>query len=182
MLKLRPGEDGEPLPGEEVVFRLAIPRTMDGQTLGAQLSLFAHPPFQLSSDDKKESPPRLSVWASSLTTPRQAWEIMGQHPKYQVILRLRVADIRSLSVIDGPLLVPSLDVVWHPRITDSAEGPILDSSPGAFGHSGITNLDPEVYKGNRTPMEQVKSLRRQLAEIADKKPFSSDLVSDEDAQ
>jgi hypothetical protein len=80
-----PGADGEPLPDGVEVFRLAK-QTNNGK--------FPPEAFALSSEDKKQSVPRASTWASDLTTPDQA-DVLTER-KFALAGFLLVDDVRRL--------------------------------------------------------------------------------------
>lgn len=83
------GSLGEPLPGEEQVFRLCFP-TSNGRVSPAA--------FELSSADKHHSPARLSIFAISRTTPIQAWTIANRNPRFVAAARLQVASMRTITL------------------------------------------------------------------------------------
>ena len=147
------------MPAGEWVLRVAV---LDAEF---QASGRASPAaFELSSEDKKGVPPRLSVWVERLTTPAQAWSLMGENPDYQLALRLNVDAIRSLRPEPEAASVPSLDVEWEPLMTRSADRRwIPDSRPGAEGHAVITGL----MRGGAVSRIHTKSLRSQLADLAE---------------
>src|SRR5687768_14008234 len=91
MTPIRRGKDGEPVPDEENVLRLGIP-SMDFAEHGRASPTW----FELSTEDKKRIPPRLSVFCESLTTPRQAWELQGSREAYTAVARLKVEVIRAI--------------------------------------------------------------------------------------
>jgi hypothetical protein len=118
--------------------------------------------FALSSQDEQEDPPILSVWAERLTTPAQAFRLMGSSPRYTLLLRLNVDQIRSIVPEPSDLpKVPPLDVIW---IRHEEAGIV----PGAEGHAGITGL-------KRTPpvdRRHTKSFRLQLLRCAEIRTLS----------
>jgi hypothetical protein len=151
MDKLQPGPTGVPLPPGEWVLRIAaVPK--DFQETG-QMNPEV---FALSTEDRLETPPRLSVWAEKLTTPEQAWLFMGGRPNYRLALRLNVDAIRTLRPNPELPDVPNLDVQWHVLRDEDARA---DARPGAEGHAGITGLEA----GSAA---QRKSFRRKLARLA----------------
>jgi hypothetical protein len=119
--------------------------------------------FELSSEDKKQSVPRLSVWVEGLTSVAQAWVLVGASPTRRWVVRLEADTVRRIYApgVDRFPPTPTLDIHWEraTRVTDLGER-ILESRPGWEGHAGIANLD----KGNKT---QRNSLRLQFAECAD---------------
>jgi hypothetical protein len=52
--------------------------------------------FELSTADKAEEVPSLSVWAERLTTAFQAWELTGSKADYRLVIRLKVDEVRAL--------------------------------------------------------------------------------------
>jgi hypothetical protein len=109
MNRLEPGQTGEPLPPDGWVLRLSV-ASKDFLETG-QISPEA---FALSTEDRRDDPPRLSVWAERLTRPEQAWHLMGEKPSYRLIVRLNVDAIRTLRPNPDTSDVPNLDVQWQP--------------------------------------------------------------------
>src|SRR5437879_331674 len=127
MSDLRRGSDGEPIPSGEVVLRMGIP------SMDFALRRKASPNwFELSTEDKKMDVPRLSVFCEKLTSPRQAWQLLGSREEYTAVVRLDVDDVREIRPEPDSSEVPSLDVVWDDEV---------NPGPGAEGHAGITGLD-----------------------------------------
>jgi hypothetical protein len=158
MDSLRPGQDGEPLPAGEWVLRLA-PISKDFLETGRP----SPKAFELSTEDRKGTPPRLSVWAERLTTPRQAWVLSGGRPEYQLALRLNVDVIRALRPEPDSPEVPSLDVQWERLMVTNENGRwVPDTRPGASGHAGIAGL----LRGGPVSRLHTQSLRSQLADLA----------------
>jgi hypothetical protein len=122
---------GEPVPSEEEVFRLSF-LSSDGK--------ISPEAFELSSADKQQTPPRLSVFARSRTTPAQAWEITSRNPRFISVARLATSRLRQIA----------LEVRWDP---------ITSSLPGADGHAALLGLD----RGNKL---ERKILRVKLADLA----------------
>jgi hypothetical protein len=150
METLQPGPAGEPLPSGEWVLRLAVASKDFLETGQVSPEVFA-----LSTEDRRDDPPRLSVWAERLTRPDQAWHLLGEKPHYRLSLRLSVDAIRALRPHPDSPEALSLDVQWHPLLTaDRAPDP----RPGAAGHSGITGLEAGASA-------QRKSWRRKLAQL-----------------
>jgi len=143
MLNSLVGEDGQPLPDGEVVFRFAIaPKDFDRDGKPLSVSLGS---FELSSQEKFNPPPRLSVFAASVTTYDQGWLIAGA--KHDLVFDLSVHEVRLLRI---PHDNPSIDVVWHHIESDA---------PGAQGHAGLIGL----AEGDKL---KKKKLRFALAELA----------------
>jgi hypothetical protein len=118
--------------------------------------------FTLSSADKQERPPALSVWDRDLTTVQQA--IAFTPPKETqraTAWALAVSAIRALRV--QGLHDPSgadwfLDVIRSPLTDALTQQP--DPRPGAHGHCGITGLDrPPGYNSNLFKMLRIKLVR-----------------------
>jgi len=137
------GADGAPLPPEAVVFRL-------GESLNGKIPEQA---FRLSSEDRKQIPPKLSVWDKDQTTPPQAHELMGKSPRYALAGYMPVVSIRS--VVDGAGGELPLDVVWD-----------HDDRLGAGGHCGVVGLDGPDTKQAK---ERRAQLRRILADLANER-------------
>ena len=153
--ELRPGRRGEPLPGEEIVFRLAK-ASKDGKTSEAA--------FTLSTTDVQSDLQSLSVWAVRLTTPEEAREFLEEkQDEYRLTLKLQVDRIRALRPEPDLAAVRSLDVVWDPlRVRQEHGTPIPDTRPDAEGHAGITGL----MRPSGMPKSHYKSLRSQLTDMA----------------
>jgi hypothetical protein len=149
MIKKR-GEDGAPLPDREWALRLSA-RPKDFHVNGR-----ASPKaFELSTTEKQDKPRKLSVFAESLTTPKQAWIIAGAREHHELVLRLSVDAIRALRPGADVPNAETLDVVWHH---------IANTRPGAEGHAGITGLDG-------TDRKIRKIYRWKLADIAQASPL-----------
>lgn len=159
---LTPGQEGDPLPPGEWVIRVA--RT-------SKYGFSAHQSaFELSSKDKEAVEPSLSVWAEELTDDEQAWRLTGSRAANDAILRLDVDAIRCLMPTPSAPPPPHLEVVWEPLMVDDPEkGSVPDPRPGALGHAGIRHL-----RGGTK--EQYKSLRIQLAEMAEVRRLPKDLL------
>src|SRR5688500_9951925 len=110
---LQTGQAGEPLPPGEWVLRLAVASKDFLETGQVSPEVFA-----LSTEDRRDDPPRLSVWAERLTRPEQPWRLMGEKPHYRLALRLGVDAIRALRPNPDSPEAPNLDVQWHPLLTD----------------------------------------------------------------
>lgn len=153
-----PGVDGSSLPHAINVIRLANEPKMGNlspeavRRVEASLALPAF--FELSSEDRKEAVPRLSVWVEGLTTLQQAWVLVGANPTRRWVLFLSVDTIRTIPA------VPPLDVQWEHAMCIADNGPRTpESRPGWEGHAGIANLD----SGDKN---QRALLRSALSEIA----------------
>ena len=116
--------------------------------------------FELSTEDRKQPSPSLSVWVEALTSVEEAWKLVGSVRRRRIVLKLAVEGIRSIRAEPVDPAHSGLDVVWEPAtVIDDGGNRLLDFRPGAEGHAGITQLD----EGTRI---QRKDLRAQLARIA----------------
>ena len=161
-----PGLDGSPVPDGVRLIRMAnepkvahlspemVRRVGEGRAL---------PPFfDLSSEDKKQPTPRLSVWVEGLTSVAQAWTLVGASPARCWVVRLEADKVRRIfaAAVEQFSPTPALDIHWERATTVTEAGDrVPEFRPGWEGHAGIANLD----KGNKT---QRDSLRWQLAEFA----------------
>ena len=148
------GEDGAPLPDGEWVLRLsARPKDFD---LNGKAPPIA---FKLSTTETQEKMPRLSVFAESLTSPKQAWIIAGAKEHHELVLRLSVDAIRALWPGADVANAETLDVVWHH---------IADTQPGAEGHAAITGLDGTHRRIYRMKLADIaQAIPRDLQESLD---------------
>jgi hypothetical protein len=130
--------------------------------------------FELSSPDKKQPIPRLSVWVEGLTSVAQAWVLVGSSPTRRWVVLLATDRVRLISAaaVDGLPVTPALDVEWEraTTLTDAGDR-VLETRPGWEGHAGIVNLD----KGNKT---QRDSLRWQLADCAEVRILTPDQLEE----
>lgn len=141
------GAEGESLPQGAAVLRL-FRSTNDGKC----------PPeaFHLSTEDKSQPVPRLSVWEVTNTTLKQAGALSGG--KYALAGRLPVDGVRTLRPEPDHMSVENLDVQWE-RATQPG--------PGADGHAGITGLRQErAADGTSLSKNHRKSLYAKLARLA----------------
>lgn len=150
---------GEPLPGEAFVLRLLRQRSSD--------RVVSPEEFSLSSEDKNEPAPTLSVFETLLTTPSQARALRENPEKVVAYCEMSVGGIRSIRPDPESPIIQNLDVIWQPLTVTLSGIEILDPRPGASGHCGITNLvkPPEVEK------RIFKSMRVHLARIATYRAF-----------
>jgi hypothetical protein len=134
---LVPGNTGEPLPPGEWVIRLGRP-TKEGKPNWDDL--------RLTDDDRKDDPPRMSVFAERLTSDMNAWVISGKNDiKKNLVMRMNVDEIRSihsLPIEDFPSAV-ALDVEWDTLYVQDGdpELKIKDSRVGADGHAGVRHME-----------------------------------------
>jgi hypothetical protein len=155
MNDLCPGGDGEPLPPDELVFKLVLPTSEDEGTMQATPEMFA-----LTSREKSGSG-RLSVYASRLTSPTEAWGFLNESQKYKHYITLNVTMIRAIRIPGSGSDAPPLDIVWHPMSE-------LAGRPGSAGHAGSVGLHENTTPSN----EHRKYLRKELSKIANKlNPF-----------
>jgi len=162
-----------PVPNNCRVLRLARP-PKDYQEKRNILAIQLDVEFELSSQDKKTTPPHLSVWVESFTTPEQAYGFLQENtpnsPR-RLILRLKVDDIRKIvaSPGNGNTYLNLLDVLWVHRFENYNGKLVRDRRPGAEGHSGITGLDEKSAQEGLTKGQAKllrKDLRSKLAELA----------------
>jgi hypothetical protein len=155
------GNHLDPVDSSLYVFRLARPsKDFEEKKSILPISLEA---FELSTDDKKGTPPHLSVWVEEYTIPSEAYAFLGLGSPKKIICWLNVNDIRRISSdVEGQVYNNLLDVLWVN---------IENSQAGAKGHAGIIGMDDEsLPKGltNRQEKNLRKDLRFKLAEIANK--------------
>ena len=178
MSDLVPGNDGDPLPGEESVIRLAkgIPNRRAGADESAHVAMFADD-YNLSSADKRGIPPHLSVYAERLTECRQAWRLLGGRPPYQWQLRFQVDGARRIRV---PGQVEPIDVRWfRAKVPDGLGNYADDTRPGSMGHAGVINLE-KPQADNRECKLIRKALRSELAKISSVRPITPDEMRPEE--
>lgn len=166
-----------PVPSNCSVLRLARPPKdylEKRNILAIQLDVGVE--FELSSEDKKSTPPHISVWAELFTTPEQAYSFLQENtpnsPR-RLVLHLKVEDIRKIvaSSGNGNIYQNLLDVIWVHLFRIFEEKLVRDFRPGAEGHSGITGLGekstPEELTKRQANLLR-KELRSKLAELASK--------------
>ncbi|MDZ4687480.1 MAG: hypothetical protein SH850_20605 [Planctomycetaceae bacterium] len=130
--------------------------------------------FELSTEDKKTTPPSLSVWAEELTIADQAWDFMGAKPKNTVVACLSADDVRAIPV---PPQFQQVNVVWEQAKRDDGDGNLIPNlAPGAEGHCGIIGL----AQGGTADKNHRKALRLDLAEAAKISPVPVPHDFDED--
>lgn len=165
------------LPNECRVIRLARP-PKDFSEKRAILAIQLGEEFTLSSEDKKSAPPHLSVWADSLTTPKQAYSFLEENSPRKLVLCLKVEEIRETKGNFGEDSYSCLlDVIWVYIFQNIDGEPVRDKRPGADGHSGIIGLDENSAPKELTAKQKKllrKDLRSKLAEIASKDCFLID--------
>lgn len=148
-----PPPDRTPLEHTESVFRLG--RSTSAST-AAPLQL--DEAFLLSSEDKKQKPPMLSVWAESHSSPEQALNHLAGTGTFQV-LRMLVGDVVLISDENG--LQAGLQVVrdYHQELNRTL--------PAWCGHAGVVGLD-EGGKMRR------KFIRSALCDLVNRRrPFAT---------
>lgn len=164
---LVPGAEGSPIPAGLRVIRMANEPKVAHLNAEAVLRMNggkALPSFfELSSEDKQQPIPRLSVWVEVSTSVPEAWNLVGADPVRRWVVWLITDRIRSIAApkLDASPPTPSLDVQWEraTTLTDTGER-VPDNRPGWEGHAGIAHLE----KGNKT---QRAALRMQLADCAE---------------
>jgi hypothetical protein len=94
--------------------------------------------FVLSTEDKKEQPPCLSVWNRNFTSIEQAQNFTPpKENQIAVAWETRVSKIRAIKI--NTLPEHTLEVISSPLMDKGTEQP--DTRPGANGHCGIIGLD-----------------------------------------
>ena len=142
----------ERLPDSAYVFRLVPPE--DERYFDSEEGLPHAICFDLSSADKRECPPRLSVFDVERTSLQEAKEIRGTN-KHVIGFKLPVEGIRALRKDNNGL--SRLDVVRDPLEVEL---------PGADGHCGITGL--KRRKGEeRVSFKAIQWELRELCEPLD---------------
>jgi hypothetical protein len=166
---LVPQPDGTPLRPHEWVVRVSSP-TLDGSVNEAA--------FNLSSSDKKGTPPGLSVYAAGITTHEQAWRLTGGNPNNSKIYELNVDGIRVIKSAESSVSPSFLDVEWevsyltnsdHEYIKNEKGEKVRDSREGAEGHCGIRNMLGSSSQRAR--------IRRELASIVRESDLPNDLLT-----
>lgn len=149
-------KDREPLPSGTTVLRLGR------KTLNGRLDPFV---FQLTTKDKADNPPRLSVWDETLTTPLQAWSFAEYSDKYTCYVTLAVDDIRGITILPTIPVTEPLNVVWHPLMVNAHGIQSPDQRPGTDGHAGITGIETKT-KPAAPDKPQREYIRFQLVNIS----------------
>lgn len=151
--------DGAPLPAGAVVFRLGK---------AASTGEMAADAFELSSADKEQSTPRLSVWDESRTTIAQATAMLSKPPS--VAGFLPVEEIRKLRPDPESQAILCLEVEWEKALEKDAAGVwVANEKPGHEGHCGIARLNQQLPPGTPDAKKIRKSLSRKLADLANLK-------------
>jgi hypothetical protein len=162
------------VPDECRVLRLARP-PKDFDKKQNVLAIQLEEEFVLSSKDKIENPPHLSVWVDSLTTPEQAYSFLEENSPRKLVLRLEVQEIRTTEANSEEASYSGLlNVIWVYLFQNLDCHQVRDSCPGAYGHSGIIGLDEKSAPDGLTKKQKQllrKDLRSKLAEIASKNCF-----------
>jgi hypothetical protein len=126
--------------------------------------------FSLSSRDKEQPVPKLSVYVEGLTTPEQAYALVGDGTTHRLIAFVAVEAIQNIS-FQGH----RLQAVWDDPILDDGSP---DRRPGAEGHAGITGLRP---KGMENAKAIGKALQQRLVDcvtkslVVEKPPIATSL-------
>jgi hypothetical protein len=174
-VRLQSERNFNPVPDHCRVIRLVRP-PKDFNEKGKISAIQLNAAFCLSSDDKKSTPPHLSVWIDSLTTSKQAFSFLVDRSLPRILLRLSVEDIRKIVGCsgNGGTHPNFLNVIWVHIFQNLNGKETRDCHPGAAGHSGIIGLhEGDAPNGlTRRQAENLrKDLRAQLAEIASKDYF-----------
>ncbi len=162
---LTPGADGTPVPGGTQVSRVGRPPDANNLNDPAKVLLAqgkAWPGlFILSAADKRQSPPRLSVWLTALTQVAQAWVLVGGRDANRIVITLEVDAVRKVlaPARDQAAATPTLEVVWERAVREVDGRTVPEDRPGHEGHCGVEGLD----NGNKPQRE---FLRSKLAECA----------------
>jgi|GEM_PF-1925047 hypothetical protein len=151
-----PVQRGEPLPADDTVIRLLTIFSKDGRV--------APTSFSLSSEDERSELKAISVFALRLTTPIQARDFMRADSSNPIeyYAPFLVCEIRGIRPDPDSPQISNLDVQWDPLDDDESK-----AKPGVEGHAGITGLYREAYAGLANVKNMFKSLRSQLADIAE---------------
>jgi hypothetical protein len=150
-----------PVPDYCYIIRLGrVPKDFSESRSISAIQLSETKAFELSSLDKKSTPPHLSVWVNALTTSEQAYSFLPENSPCRLVLRLKVKEVREIAAYSGHETIHSglLDVIWVHLAQN------IDRRPGARGHAGITGLDG----GSASNKLLRKDLRSKLAEAASK--------------
>src|SRR5438105_4899653 len=133
--RIAPGAEGTPVPSGTTIIRMCRIEQTTNQPSPATA-------FLLSSEDRMQPNPRLSVWITALTNPEQAWLLTGGLRERRAGLLIEVDRIRSLRPIPPEPPHPGLEVEWERALVpDRLGGREPDTRPGAEGHAGIARLD-----------------------------------------
>lgn len=146
---LERGAQDEPLPDEAVVLRVS--KLPSDYYPGRPLSREAFS-FSLSSRDREQPVPKLSVYTLGPTTEQQACALVGDGTTHRLVARLSAVAIRAISVGDH-----RLDVVWDAAVREDGTP---DTRPGTEGHAGIIGL----HGPPGLPKEVFKTLQVRLAD------------------
>ena len=156
------GADGTFLPDEAVVLRMCYAsryaKDLSIESGSGALAIAFSAVFVLSTEDKTQTPPHLSVYESSLTTPEQARELTGGDKN--LVLLLPVDSVRDLKNPNFPEHV--LNVSWFQAFVLSEDKYVPDTRIGSEGHCGITGLK----RPPAMPRLYWKWFRVKLADIA----------------
>jgi hypothetical protein len=159
-----PLRDDSPLDSDEWVLRLAEANLDPTDTHRCSPKA-----FELSSLEKQQAGPGLSVFAERLTTPEEAWSL-GSNPRRTRVFRLLVGEVRRVRPTPESAEMPGLDVRWERAYTTGPYGgQIPDTRPGAEGHAAITGL-------GRTDLLDKNQRKRVRVKLADAARFVKDIV------
>jgi hypothetical protein len=146
------GAEGTSLYDGAVIIRMWYKTSIVGASASGALAAA----FRLSSRDKQQNPPYLSMFEQSLTTDQQAKEITGK----DLALPLFVSEVRSLVNPDYP--DHTLDVCWFQATILQETESVPDHRPGTEGHCGIIGL----LRPSEFPKKRWKWFCVKLADIA----------------
>jgi len=176
-----------PLPDGLTVFRVGSSVRIDKETRPGQethIAYIAGGVVQMTTADEKGRPPHLSMWCRQLTTPEEAWLLLGGRVTNDCLYEFVVDDVRAIRIDPNKWandLKKFVDLAmvsandedrsnFHARLMKAVYEPMdvrwFDTDakgPGAEGHAGVTNLDMErdiegVF-GDRLPEKKVSELK-----------------------
>jgi hypothetical protein len=164
-------QDPKPVSNSDHVLRLVKPVSSYNPATGAIYAIELEVGFELSSEDKKGSPPHLSVWAETLTSDIQAYSFLGADSPRKMVLRLNVEKVCSIEPLSSDGSTAYLTLLEVLFIECTING------PGAIGHAGIIGLDDDTLKSKlekngicNLTNRQIKNIRKdfrvQLAKLA----------------
>ncbi len=111
---------------------------------------------------------------------REAYDIMGAKPKYNVVGFMPVEAVRKVRPDPNDPAVHSLDVVWERAMIGLGQTRVPDTRPGSKGHCGIEGLDQQGKDASGQGLKIYrKSLKRKLAALANETPGSGPWKADQ---
>jgi len=176
-----------PLPDDLTVFRVGSSMRIDKEIRPGQethIALIAGGVVQMTTADEKGRPPHLSMWCRQLTTPEEAWLLLGSRVTSDCLYEFVVDDVRAIRIDPNKwandlkkfvdLAMASANdeerVRFYAEIMNAVYEPMdvrwFDTDvkgPGVEGHAGVTNLDmerdiKEVF-GDRLPEKKLSELK-----------------------